>query len=113
MSDLVHESFAVGLSLLTAQRELNPVPGYPAYDRHVRAARRLLGAGVHPWVALAALRAAASVCMQSGALMRAAATGLEAFEPANLGRLERPNHRLAALCRDARADRLVVVVRAG
>src|SRR5438046_2583848 len=29
MSDLVHESFAVGLSLVTTQRPIEPLPDYP------------------------------------------------------------------------------------
>lgn len=97
MSDLVHESFAVGLSLLTTQRPIQAIPGYPAYDRHVQTVARLLGDDVHPWVALAALRAAATACMQSPALARAAADGLGHFDPVAVPRTERPNHRLVAL----------------
>lgn len=108
MSDLVHECYAVGLSLLTTQRRLEPIPGYPAYDGHVRTMLRLLGQDVHPWVALAALRAAATACMQSGALAVATTQGAERFEPTSLEALERPNHRLAALLTGdyaARVDR--------
>lgn len=97
LSDLVHESYAVGMSLLTTQRRVEPIDGYPAYDRHVRTIRRLLGEDLHPWVALAAIRAAAMACMQSPALKRAVSVGIERFEVASLARLERPNHRLAAL----------------
>jgi len=97
MSDLVHESYAVGLSLLTTQRPLEPIPGYPAYDSHVRTVLRLLGDDVHPWVALGALRAAATACMQSHALAEASGQGIEQFDPSSLQPLERPNHRLAAL----------------
>jgi hypothetical protein len=97
MCDLVHETFAVGASLLTTQRPIEPIDGYPAYDRHVRAGRRLLGPAVHPWVALAALRAAATACMQSRALAMAVEVGIAAFRPSELPRMERPNHRLAAL----------------
>jgi hypothetical protein len=63
MSDLVHECYAVGLSLLTTQRRLGPIAGYPTYDGHVATMLRLIGEAVHPWVALAALRAAATACM--------------------------------------------------
>ena len=97
MSDLVHESFAVGLSLLTTQRRIEPIDEYPSYDRHVRAVQRLLGPDVHPWVALAALRAAATACMQSRAVSVAGAAGLAQFEASALERMERPNHRLVAL----------------
>lgn len=97
MCDIVHESFAVGMSLLTTQRPLQAVPGYPAYDRYVHVVVQLIDAGVHPWVALAALRAAATACMQSGALAIAADAGIERFSPSDLPRLERPNHRLIVL----------------
>lgn len=97
MSDLVHESFAVGLSLITTQRPVQAIPGYTAYDRHVRTVTRLLGEDVHPWVALAALRAAATACMHSAALARAADDGIGHFDPVTITRVERPNHRLAAL----------------
>jgi hypothetical protein len=97
MSDLVHESYAVGLSLLTTQRRLESIPGYPTYDRHVRTVRRLLGEDVHPWVALTALRAAALTCMQSGVLSVAVGAGLRDFEASAVARLDRPNHRLVAL----------------
>jgi hypothetical protein len=97
MSDLVHEMFAVGASLLTTQKALEPIDGYPTYDRHVRTAARLLGPGVHPWVMLASLRAAATACMQSCALGLAAEAGLAQFDPDDLPSMERPNHRLAAL----------------
>jgi hypothetical protein len=97
LSDLVHESYAVGMSLLTTQRRIEPIAGYPAYDRHVRTVRRLLGEDLHPWVALAAIRAAAVACMQSPALKRAVSGGIERFEVASLAWPERPNHRLAAL----------------
>jgi hypothetical protein len=97
MSDLVHECYAVGLSLLTTQRRLEAIPGYPSYDSHVRTILRLLGEGAHPWVALAALRAAATACMQSDALAVATDQGVARFQPATLQPLERPNHRLAAL----------------
>jgi hypothetical protein len=97
MSDLVHESYAVGLSLLITQRRLEPIPGYPTYDSHVRTMLRLLGDDVHPWVALGALRAAATACMQSRALAEASGQGVEHFDPSSLRPLERPNHRLAAL----------------
>lgn len=97
VSDLVHEMFAVGASLLTTQKVLEPIDGYPAYDRHVRTAARLLGPGVHPWVMLTSLRAAATACMQSCALGLAAEDGLVHFDPGDLPNMERPNHRLAAL----------------
>lgn len=97
MSDLVHECYAVGLSLLTTQRRLAPIPGYPTYDGHVATMLRLLGDGVHPWVALAALRAAATACMQSDALAKAGDQGVDNFDPTLLAPLDRPNHRLAAL----------------
>lgn len=97
MCDIVHESFAVGMSLLTTQRPVQVVPGYPAYDRYVHIVIRLLGPGVHPWVALAALRAAATACMQSGALTIAAGVEIERFSPSDLPRMERPNHRLPVL----------------
>jgi hypothetical protein len=106
MSDLVHESYAVGLSLLTTQRRLEPIPGYPAYDGHVRTMLRLIGQDVHPWVALAALRAAATACMQSSALAEASAQGIERFDPTSLRPLERPNHRLAALLAGDYASRV-------
>lgn len=97
MCDLVHETFAVGASLLTSQRSIEPIHGYPAYDRHVRTAQRLLGLHVHPWVALVALRAAAMTSMQSHALALAAGAGLTRLDPAQVPATERPNHRLAAL----------------
>lgn len=97
MSDLVHEGFAVGLSLLTTQQPVRAIAGYPIYDRHVRNVARLLGEDRHPWVALAALRAASTACMQSPALARAANDGLTRFDPSSIVPLERPNHRLAAL----------------
>lgn len=97
MSDLVHESFAVGMSLLTTQRRLGPIENYPTYDRHVRIAQRLVGCDAHPWVALAALRAAAVSSVQSGALRLARISGLDTFTPLGLSPMERPNHRLAAL----------------
>ncbi len=97
MSDLVHELFAVGLSLLTTQRPLAPIAGYPMYDRCVEILHRLLGGEVHPWVALVAIRAAAMACMQSPATALAAATGLHAFDPSDISRPDRPNHRLTAL----------------
>ncbi len=104
MSDLVHEMYAVGASLLTTQKALEPIDGYPVYDRHVRTARRLLGPRVHPWVMLAALRAAATACMQSTALAVAAEQRLVGFEPTALPRMERPNNRLALLLRERFAD---------
>ncbi len=97
MSDLVHEAFAVGMSLLTTQRRLEPIEDYPAYDVHVRTAARLLGPDVHPWVALAGLRAAAMASMQSSALGVARTQGLGAFRSQDLPIMERPNYRLAAL----------------
>jgi hypothetical protein len=97
MSDLVHETFAVGTSLLTTQRALAPVDGYPLYDRYVDVARRVVGDDVHPWVALAALRAAATACMQSDALRVALAVDLTELEAGHVDRLARPNHRLVAL----------------
>lgn len=106
MSDLVHESYAVGLSLLTTQRRLEPIPGYPTYDRHVRTVLRLLGDDVHPWVALGALRAAATACMQSRALEEACGQGIDRFDPASLRPLERPNQRLAALLAGPYASRV-------
>jgi hypothetical protein len=104
MSDLVHESFAVGLSLLTTQRRLEPIDGYPTYDRHVEAVRRLMGAEVHPWVALAALRAAATACMPTRALAVAVDAGLRQFEASHVARSDRPNHRLVALLRGGYAE---------
>lgn len=104
MCDLVHEMFAVGASLLATQRDLEPIDGYPIYDRHVRTAARLLGPDVHPWVMLAALRAAATACMQSQALEVAADGGLSAFEPSELVRSERPNNRLAMLLNGSFVD---------
>jgi len=97
MCDLVHEMFAVGLSLITTQRRLAPIDNYPTYDRHVRTAQRLIGQDTHPWIAIAALRAAATACMQSHALATAARLGLSDFEPSQLVPAERPNNRLAAL----------------
>lgn len=96
MSDLVHETFAVGMSLLTTQRPIAPIAGYPMYDRYVELVARLADQ-VHPWIALAGLRAAATACMQSPALKLAARTGLPEFDPRALPRPDRPNHRLAAL----------------
>jgi hypothetical protein len=104
MSDLVHECFAVGLSLLTTQRRLEPIDGYPAYDRHVRTARRLVGDELHPWVALAALRAAATACMQTRALAVAVAAGLQHFESSAVPQRDRPNHRLVELLSGGYAD---------
>lgn len=97
MCDLVHETFAVAASLLTTQQPIEPINGYPTYDRHVRAARRLLGSDVHPWVALAAIRAAATACMQSQALALAVEAGIARFHPSQVPQMERPNHRLAVL----------------
>lgn len=104
MVDLVHEAFAVGMSLLTTQRSVEPIPNYPTYDRHVMAIQRLVGEGTHPWVALAALRAAATACMQSEALNIAVSVGIEQFDPRRVPALERPNHRLAALLAGGYAD---------
>ena len=97
MVDLVHEAFAVGMSLLTTQRPLQPIENYPTYDVHVRTAARLIGSDIHPWVALAGLRAAAMASMQSGALEFARAQGLRTFDASRVPVMERPNHRLAAL----------------
>jgi hypothetical protein len=99
MSDLVHEVFATGMSLLTTQRPLQPVVGHPMYDHHIAIIRQLIGEDIHPWVALAAVRAVATACMQSPALAIAAASGLANLEPADIPRPDRPNHRLAALLR--------------
>src|ERR1035437_602878 len=104
MSDLVHETFAVGMSLLTTQRPLEPIENYPTYDRHVRTAQRLIGTDVHPWVALAALRAAAVSSMQTDALHLARISGLAAFTPLRLSPMERPNYRLAALLKSSFSD---------
>lgn len=104
MSDLVHETFAVGMSLLTTQRRIEPIDDYPTYDRHVRAAQRPLGSAIHPWVALAGLRAAATACMQSAALAAAVDSGLAGFDPSRLPLMDRPNHRLAALLKANYAD---------
>lgn len=95
-TDLLNETFAVGASLLTTQRGLKIIDGYPLYDRYVTILERLLGS-VHPWVALAGLRAAAMACMQSSALELASVTGFGDFEPTQIPPLERPNHRLSAL----------------
>jgi hypothetical protein len=76
MSDVVHETHAVGMSLLTTQRRLAPIDGYPLYDRYVDILRQLVGDDTHPWVALAALRATATACMQTPALTDALAAGL-------------------------------------
>lgn len=111
MCDIVHESFAVGMSLLTTQRPMQVVPGYPAYDRYVHVVIRLLGAEVHPWVALAALRAASTACMQSGALAIAAGVNIERFTPSDLPRLERPNHRLAVLLAGSFKERVAAANR--
>lgn len=97
MSDLLHETFAVGMSLLTTQRQLVRIEGYPLYDRFVGIVLRLVGANVHPWVALAALRAAALACMQGPVLALVGSEALERFDPASLERSERPNHRLVTL----------------
>jgi hypothetical protein len=107
MTDVVHESFAVGMSLLTTQRLLEPVAGYPTYDRHVRTVQRLVGANIHPWVALAALRAVAVASMQSSALTLAKAAGLMAFDPKSIPTQERPNNRLAVLLKAGFADRVL------
>jgi hypothetical protein len=103
-SDLLHETFAVGASLLTTQREMAPVEGYPLYDRYVAALRQLVGAEIHPWVALAGLRAAATACMQSTGLRAAVLTGIERFDPATLPWFERPNHRLVVLLESGFSD---------
>jgi hypothetical protein len=97
MADLVHEVFAVGLSLITTQRPIAPVAGYPAYDRYIDIINRLLGEWVHPWVAMASLRAASTVSMQTPALGLALNAGLESFDPTEIPVIDRPNHRLAAL----------------
>lgn len=99
MSDLVHEVFAVGMSLLATQRPLQPIAGYPMYDQYVGIVVRILGGDVHPWVAIAALRATATVCMQSPALSLAAGAGVAHFDPTTIRGEDRPNHRLAALLR--------------
>ena len=97
MSDVVHETCAVGMSLLTTQRRLGPVEGCPLYDRYVGIIRRLVGEDTHPWVALAALRAAATACMQSPALAQVADVGLANFSAQTLPLEDRPNHRLVWL----------------
>jgi hypothetical protein len=97
MCDLVHEAFAVGMSLIATQRPIAPVDNYPTYDRHVRVVQRLVGPGVHPWVALAAVRAAATGCMQSSAIALAVEVGVDGLDPLSLPKPERPNHRLSAL----------------
>jgi hypothetical protein len=97
MSDIVHETYAVGMSLLTTQRRVAPVDGYPMYDRYVTLVRRLVGDDTHPWVALAALRSVATVCMQSPAVAYAADIGLEAFRGESIPVEDRPNHRLVWL----------------
>ena len=48
-------------------------------------------------VALAALRAAATACMQSDALRAALAVDLTELDAQHIDRLARPNHRLMAL----------------
>jgi len=106
MSDVVHETFAVGMSLLTTQRRIEPIPNYPTYDRYVRTVERLIGSDTHPWVALAALRAAAVSSMQSGALSVARISGLSNFAPSRLSPLERPNHRLSALVKGHYSERV-------
>lgn len=106
MSDLVHESFAVAASLLTSQRALHKVAGYPTYERHLRTARRLVGQELHPWVALSAIRAAASASMQSRALALATREGIATFAGGTLPRLERPNHRLDLLLKGGYASRV-------
>lgn len=103
-ADLLHETFAVGASLLTTQRNLAQIAGFPLYDRYVNVLLRLVGTGTHPWVALAALRAAATACMQSDALRAAATAGIDDFDPAALPRAERPNHRLVMLLDSGFAD---------
>lgn len=103
-SDLLHETFAVGASLLTTQRRLAPVAGYPLYDRYIAVLLRLVGAEAHPWIALAALRAAATACMQSSALHAAVLAGVERFQPMALPTSERPNHRLVMLLGSDFAD---------
>ncbi len=97
MSDLVHECYAVGLSLICTQRPVAPVSGYPMYDWHVRTLNRLIGVDIHPWVAMGAVRAALFASMQSTALRTSTRIGLAHFEASELELMERPNHRLAAL----------------
>lgn len=97
MSDVVQEVFAVGMSLLTTQRPLSPIDGYPMYDRYVSIVRQLVGSQTHPWVAVAALRAAATACMQSSALAYVAQEGLEGFLPTGIALDQRPNYRLVSL----------------
>lgn len=104
MADLVHESYAVGLSLLTTQRDLEPIPGYPMYDRYIRILDRLIGANVHPWVALTATRAAAMACMQTAVLSIPTQVQLSKFVAAHVPLMERPNHRLATLLDGSFAD---------
>lgn len=99
MSDVAHETYAVGMSLLTTQRQLDRVDGYPLYDRYIDILSRLVGEQVHPWVALAALRAAATACMQSPALTGAVSVGIDDFQPGSIALADRPNHRLVALMR--------------
>ena len=99
MSDVVHETYAVGMSLFTTQRRLAVVAGYPLYDRYIKIIGGLVGVETHPWVALAALRAAATACMQSLALAPAAEVGLERFRAEQMPVVDRPNHRLAWLVR--------------
>jgi len=97
MSDVVQEVFAVGMSLLTTQRPLAPIDGYPMYDRYVALVRHLVGPQTHPWVAVAALRAAATACMQSSVLAYAAEETWENFLPTHIALDQRPNHRLVLL----------------
>jgi hypothetical protein len=99
MSDVLHETHAVGMSLLTSQRRLERIDGYPLYDRYINVLTQLVGEQTHPWVALAALRAAATACMQSTALTVAGEIGLDSFQPQAIALTDRPNHRLVQLIR--------------
>jgi hypothetical protein len=97
MSDIVHETYAVGMSLIVGDQRLATVDGYPLYDRYVAIANSLIGADTHLWVGWIALQAAITACMQSNVLTTVLSDDLSEFDPACIERSARPNHRLVAL----------------
>jgi hypothetical protein len=85
-ADLLHETFAVGASLLTTQRGLDRVDGYSLYDRYDTVLRRLMGAGVHPWDRAGGYAYRCHGLHAVGAWQAALMVGIDRFDPTALAR---------------------------